>query len=348
MRTVKFITSSSFVVGTLFTLLLVVGLLLADSYFNTIRQYTMQDTPDLQAIQEISKRYTLLMIAVLGSVVFLSFIIAWYVVNRINRMSNTINDIMNTGNLSARLEVDSSWDDLSKLSLITNRMLAALEEMMHDVKSVSDNIAHDLRTPLTRLRADIELSKDGGNKQQLLVEVDNIMSIFNSLLRISDIEAEKQTSAFKLQDIAEVIEDAVSFYEALGEEKQITISFDNQKVALFCDRDLVFQAVANVLDNAIKFTPQHGHIHVAVTQQQHQVDISVCDTGPGVPDHLKEKITQRLYRVEHSRNAPGNGLGLALVAAIMKLHGGTLIFTNACFEPQKMQGLCCRLRFVRQ
>ncbi|BDX08509.1 sensor histidine kinase [Planctobacterium marinum] len=347
MRTVKFITSSSFIVGSLFSLMLAIGLYLANSYFTTITEYTLQQTPDMQAIQQISKRYTLLMMAVLGSVVLLSFVIAWYVVNRINRMSNTINDIMNTGNLSARLEVDSSWDDLSKLSLVTNRMLQALETMVNDVKSVSDNIAHDLRTPLTRLRADIELSADNGHKHQLLAEVDNILTIFNSLLRIADIEAEKQVSAFKTHDLARIVDDIVSFYEALAEEKHISITLQTKPVELLCERNLVFQALANVIDNAIKFTPENGRIHIHLTVQKDAVKITICDTGPGVPKHLRDKISQRLFRVEHSRSAPGNGLGLALVAAVMQLHGGSLSFKDACNEPENLPGLCSILNFPR-
>ena len=120
-----------------------------------------------------------------------------------------------------------------------------------------------------------------------------------------------------------------------------------QPVKLLCDRNLVFQALANVIDNAIKFTPEDGRIHLHLSVQKRAVKITICDTGPGVPKHLRDKISQRLFRVEHSRSAPGNGLGLALVVAVMQLHGGSLSFADACNESESLPGLCSILHFPR-
>lgn len=353
MRTIQFIRSSSFIVGALFTVLLALGVAVIAVFINQIEQLPNLQNSQIQEVKQHVTHFSRLIIGIMICIVFLSFIIAFYVVNRINRMSDTITNIMNTGNLSSRLAIDSNWDDLSKLSDVINRMLAALEEMVAGVKSVSDNIAHDLRTPLTRLRADLELSDNNKDKDKLLAEVDNILSIFNGLLRIADIETEKQKSAFKNNDVSAIALDVMALYEALAEEKEIKINADIKDCQLFSDRDLLFQAFANVLDNAIKFTPVAGKIVVSLHQTQgDNLCFTVCDSGPGIPKEHIEQVTKRFYRVESSRSSKGNGLGLALVNAVVQLHSGSLSFNN--FEAthsdetkNENQGLCCKMIFSK-
>lgn len=355
MRTIHFIRSSSFIVGALFTLLLVLGLLVIAGFFSDIQQLSNLNEVQIAEVRQIAVRFSGMIIGIMLCIVLLSFVVAFYVVSRINRSSDTITEIMNTGNLSSRLEIDSSWDDLSKLSEVINRMLDALDEMVAGVKSVSDNIAHDLRTPLTRLRADLELSNDTKDKHKLIAEVDNILSIFNGLLRIADIETEKQKSAFKDNNIADIANDVLELYEALADDKDITISADIQPCQLYSDRDLLFQAFANVLDNAIKFTPVGGKIVLSLhSVSQQQLCFSVCDSGPGIPAEHLDQVTKRFYRVESSRTSKGNGLGLALVNAVVRLHAGELHFshfngssdaTENSGEKTETPGLCCKMVF---
>lgn len=300
-----------------------------------------RNVDDLEIAQFVSSTFGWLMVGILLMVSAISFLVGFYVVSRINRIADTATQIVDTGNLSARIPIDSNWDDLSKLSEVLNRMLSELEDMVQGVKSVSDNIAHDLRTPITRLRGDIEQLDDPENKLKLLQEVDNILSIFNGLLRIADIEAEKQKRAFKDNDIAIIVEDVVDLYGALAEAKSIKLEYETQSGWGFCDRDLLFQAFANILDNAIKFTPDGGTVSVKLKRHTTHWMFSVCDTGAGIPELDREKVTQRFFRLDESRSTKGNGLGLALVAAIVALHQGTLRFENNDCAKQLAQGVCC-------
>lgn len=354
MRTIQFVKSSSFIVGALFTLLLSLGVIVVSGFIADIEQLSSLNEAQVEEVKQHAIGFSSLIIGILICIVLLSFVIAFYVVNRINRMSDTITNIMNTGNLSSRLIIDSSWDDLSKLSEVTNRMLEALEEMVAGVKSVSDNIAHDLRTPLTRLRGDLEMSNETEDKYKLIAEVDNILSIFNGLLRIADIETEKQKSAFKENDVSAIAQDVLALYEVLAEEKSVKVSGDISDCTLYSDRDLLFQAFANVLDNAIKFTPEGGKVVASLMiMPSGEVCFSVCDSGLGIPPEHVEQVTKRFYRVESSRTSKGNGLGLALVNAVVRLHDGQLSFANfgknttdtSPALENHTPGLCCKMTF---
>ncbi len=303
-----------------------------------------REIDDLELAQWFGRTFGWLMIAILVLISGLSMWIGYYVVNRINRIANTANNIITTGNLSERLPVDSSWDDLSKLSVALNRVLDELENLVNGIKSVSENIAHDLRTPLAVLRGDIEGVTDATRRAALLNEVDKILDIFNGLLRIVDIESEKQKRAFAKNSIDAIVQDAIELYRPLAEDKHITIEARIEECELFSDRDLLFQAFANVLDNAIKFTPDKGSMDVALSTTQNEIVFTVCDTGIGIEEADRELVVRRFYRVDKSRSEAGNGLGMALVAAIVKLHRGTIGFED---NPQSknLPGLCCSLLF---
>lgn len=309
--------------------------------FEGLSLFLGRDTQNLEIAQWLSDSFAWLMIAILGLVAIASLLIGHYVVTRINRISDIATNIMNTGNLSERIPIDSNWDDLSKLSVVLNRMLEELQDMVHGVKAVSDNIAHDLRTPLTRLRSDLEMFDDPKDKQKLLDEVDNLLSIFHGLLRISDIETAKQKAAFQINQLDVIVEDVIELYEALAEDKQIKIETNVSSCQLLCDRDLLFQAFANIVDNAIKFTPDTGQVSVTLRKDKNHIFFEVCDSGPGIPAEHKEQVTKRFYRVESSRSTAGNGLGLALVAAIVDLHQGKITFIdNHAHQRGNHVGLC--------
>jgi signal transduction histidine kinase len=289
---------------------------------------------DIEIIQWVGRTFGWIMILILCLISATSIWVAYYVVNRINIISEKADDIISTGKLTERLPVDSNWDDLSKLTMALNKMLDQFEYSVEGIKSVSDNIAHDLRTPLARLKTHIEVMPEGDDKYALLKESDNLLSIFNSLLRIADIESERKTSAFAQHNMKKILEDVIDLYSPIIEDNKIhlTLTINLKNEALYCDKDLIFQAFANVLDNAIKFNQVGGHIIVtldnATLGQQKQMVFSVLDSGPGVTPSAFEKLTQRFYRADSSRSKSGNGLGLALVLAIVNLHKGTIGFID--------------------
>lgn len=272
----------------------------------------------------------LLMLAVIGT----SFFISTYVVRLINRISRTTREIMITGDLSRRISVAGRWDDLSNLAAVLNDMLARIEDLLQGVRRVADNIAHDLRTPLSRLRNHLESLNEVARKrddpqldektQELIGEADHLLHTFNALLRIANIESGKRHSQFERIELSELVEDVVDFYVPLAEEGGVEITSEIAQGELICDRDLLFQALANLLDNALKFSPRDSRISVSLTRYAGQYLIEIADQGPGIPDEEKQRVFNRFYRAEHSRNSPGNGLGLSLVGAIVDLHGGLI------------------------
>ena len=317
-----------------------------------------RNVDELAFVQWMSKTFGWAMIIVLCLISATSIWVAYYVVNRINEIADHAEKIINTGNLSARLPVDSDWDDLSKLTLALNFVLAQIEQAFMSVKAVSDNIAHDLRTPLTRLRHQVEALGDSPAKTALLAECDNLMSIFNSLLRIAQIESQQRKKAFDKHRVNDIVADVIDLYQPMADAKNMrfTVHLHPQTVNFMCDRDLLFQAFANLLDNAIKFTPEEGSIEVRFTafsvQDAEQQTVAqgwsfgVFDNGPGVLPLEFEKLTTRFYRGDKSRTHKGNGLGLALVKAVAQLHEGKLTFTR---DPLMLGcGLGCELVFDNQ
>lgn len=281
------------------------------------------------------------MIIIVCIISILSIGVAYYVVSRINKISDTADEIISSGKLSERLYVESEWDDLSKLTLSLNHMLDKLEQSVNGIRSLSDNIAHDLRTPLTRLKTHLEDLQEQDVKHHLIAECDNILAIFNSLLRITYIENNAQRSGFKLSDVSIVLEDAIDLYHPILEDKRIElVSNMDAEVFAFCDRSLIFQVFANLIDNASKFTPQGGRITVELSKHKTLVNFIICDTGIGVDDTALAKLTRRFYREDKSRSSSGNGLGLSLVSAVVSLHLGEMHFAKSHIADS---GLCCKI-----
>ena len=264
-------------------------------------------------------------------VVFVSYLISVFVVSGTNKIATTAHEIMQTGDLSRRLELSSRWDDLSNMAAVLNGMLDRIEHLMIGIRRVSDNVAHDLRTPLTRMKNQIETLNDKYGDEEhalLLQEADHLLVTFTAILRISRIETEKQRSHFKSLDLSALLQDVAAFYEPLAEDKQITLDVNVAETSLTGDRDLLFQAYANILDNAVKFSPVGGGIKLDVSSDTDQIQVSVINTGSRVQDHEVEKIFDRFYRAEQSRTSSGTGLGLSLVKAVIELHGGTVRAEN--------------------
>lgn len=265
-------------------------------------------------------------------VVFVSYLISIFVVKGTNRIAKTAHEIIETGDLSRRVDMASQWDDLGNVANVLNLLLDRIEELMIGVRRVSDNIAHDLRTPLTRMRSHIEdLEKQNPTNTSyngLIAEADNILTTFNALLRISRIETEQKRSQFKDLELNKVLDDIKEFYEPLAEENSIHINSNYRSMPYYGDKDLLFQAFANIVDNAIKFTPPKGNITISAEANENDTVISIHNTGQTIEESEINKIFQRFYRVEKSRNTPGTGLGLSLVSAIVQLHGGSIKAEN--------------------
>lgn len=289
---------------------------------------------DIEFAVALAQTSSWVMIVIVFIVTITSLGVAYYVVSRINKIAKTADDIIITGNLSDRLDVESDWDDLSKLTLVLNQLLDKIESSVQAITAVSDNIAHDLRTPLSCLKGNIEVLNDSKEKENLIDECDNILAIFNSLLRISDIESSTKVAGFSSVSLNSIVNDAIDLYSPLAEAKNINLHCETEDTAKFIgDKDMLFQAFANVLDNAIKFTPENGRIEICLKVKNAVVVFTVDDTGRGVDASSTSKLTQRFFREDKSRSTSGNGLGLSLVNAIVTLHNG-----NIWFEPSHIPG----------
>ncbi len=234
--------------------------------------------------------------------------------------------LITAGKLDARLKISARRDELDDLATEVNQTLGELQRLMLEVKSAGDNIAHDMRTPLTRLLANLERVNTPGAAPSAMAdavgeavdEVRGMIDMFNALLRISEIDEGARRTGFRAIDLAQVVGDVADFHEVAAIERGITIARDVPAHLPFQgDADLLFEAVGNLLDNAIKYTPDGGHIDIRLADGP---VLSVSDTGPGIPADEQDRVVQRFHRVEESRQHPGNGLGLALVAAIARLH----------------------------
>jgi len=246
---------------------------------------------------------------------------------RIESINSTSVEIM-SGDLAKRIPTRNSNDDFDVLASNLNTMLDRIQELMEGVRRVSDNIAHDLRTPLSRLKSHLdhlnnkrieEEAKDVLEKA--IVEADGLLNTFNALLHIARIENSNLQENFTALSLNEVLMDVVELYEPLSEVKQQTLTLNIETPAtIWGYRDLLVQAFANLLDNAIKYTPEQGSITIELVLKKQRVILSFADSGAGIPSEARKKVFQRFFRLEESRNTAGNGLGLSLVFAVAKLH----------------------------
>lgn len=289
-------------------------------------------------ITDVTKDYDFMQLIGLASiafvmmVVFVSYVISVFVVSGTNKIAQTAHEIIRTGDLSRRVDVKARWDDLSNVAYVLNLLLDRVQSLMQGVRHVSDNIAHDLRTPLTRMRNHHEdlqkkYPKDASIRK-LLLESDQLLNTFNALLRISRIETEQQRAQFTEVSLDQVIHDVIEFYEPLAEGKNILIQKTIGDVHVHGDRDLLFQAYANILDNAIKYTPENEVIEVHLLKDQNVISISVENSGVQLDEQDLTKIFDRFYRSDKSRSTSGTGLGLSMVAAVIALHNGKVSAQN--------------------
>ena len=288
-----------------------------------------RDVDDVEITQELVGILAWICLVVLILVMIANFFMSLYVVRRVNHIAITAGHIMETGDLSQRIQMNNQWDDLSYLARVLNHMLASIEKLVEGIKQVSDNIAHDLRSPVTRLQHRIEkIPTDKPitdlERQKLLQESQGLLAMFNGLLRIAEVESGKYSLEMQHVELKDLIQDVVELFEPVAQEKGLTIKTDLTPHTHRIDRDLLFQALINLLENALKFTPHGGEITLTLSSRYGRTAIIVSDTGPGISDTDKVKVFRRFYRVDSSRNTPGYGLGLSLVKAIVEYHEGIM------------------------
>jgi signal transduction histidine kinase len=251
------------------------------------------------------------------------------VLRRIEAVNRTSASIIQ-GDFSERVPVTGSGDEFDQLAANLNAMLDQIERLMAGMRQVTDNIAHDLRTPLSRLRARLEvtlLERPDANRYaealaETIVEADHLLGTFNALLSIAEAEAGARRDNMAVVELDEIARSVADLYEPVAEERGLRLILEiASPMPVRGDRHLLSQAIANLLDNALKYTPE-GDVTLTVRRTDGNVLLEIADHGPGVPPDHRERVFDRFYRLENSRSTPGNGLGLSLVRAVARLHGG--------------------------
>jgi signal transduction histidine kinase len=264
-----------------------------------------------------------------GLAVGVGMVLSLRALHRLSEVNRKIQRIV-AGDLRERLPARGSDDPFDQLAVSVNRMLGEIEALIHEIAGVGDDIAHDLRTPLTRVRVRLERGrKHAATLDELravadkaITGLDQSLAIITALLRIAEIEHSRRLEGFSQVWLAPLAREVADLYDPIAEDKGVALRVEAADEAIVHgDRDLLFEAVANLVDNAVKFTPEGGRVELALLQREGETVIRVTDTGPGIQEIEREAVTKRFYRSDKSRRADGLGLGLSLVAAIVKLHG---------------------------
>jgi signal transduction histidine kinase len=248
---------------------------------------------------------------------------------RVEEVNQRVQRII-AGDLRERLPHRSVDEPFSKLAVIVNGMLDEMETLIHALAGVGNDIAHDLRTPLTRARLTLERGRtNAATLEQLqavsdraIAGIDQSLTIITALLRLAEIENSRRSAGFGTVTLDDMLREVCDIYEPIAENKNIALRVGaTQPLTVRGDRDLLIEAVANLVDNAIKFTPEGGKVEIALLRGEDETIMRVTDTGCGISEQEREAVLRRFYRSDKIRNTPGVGLGLNLVAAIVKLHG---------------------------
>ncbi|HEY3795873.1 MAG TPA: ATP-binding protein [Bradyrhizobium sp.] len=285
---------------------------------------------ELAGIANIVRRALLLsLLPAFGLAVAIGLVLSLRARRRLSEVNRRIRRIV-TGDLRERLPTHGSNDPFDQLAVSVNRMLGEIETLIQEMAGVGNDIAHDLRTPLTRVRVRLErgraravtLDELRAVVDQSIAGLDQSLAVVTALLRIAEIEHSRRLEGFSQVQLAPLLHEVGDLYEPIAEDKRVTLQVEiADEATVHGDRDLLFEAVANLVDNAVKFTPERGRVTLALLRRDGESVIQVKDTGPGIPEAEREAVTKRFYRSDKSRNTEGLGLGLSLVAAIVKLHG---------------------------
>ncbi|HJS44910.1 MAG TPA: ATP-binding protein [Rhizomicrobium sp.] len=297
--------------------------------------------------------WTVLLILVLGAAG--GALMSRNMLRRLDTINRTSGEII-AGDLTRRVPLNGSGDEFDVLAENLNRMLDRIERLMKGLREVTDSVAHDLRTPLSRLRNRLEesvarLNASGAPKSEMMAdeieraiaETDKLIATFNALLLIAETDAGTTRAAMSALDLGSVAADVVELYEPLAEERKISLALiPDAGVAVEGNRSLIAQALANLVDNAIKYTPAGGEVRIRAANTNAGMELSVADSGPGIPPADRPRVTERFVRLEASRSSPGTGLGLSLVMAVAHFHRAELVL-----EDNVPTGLKAVLRFPK-
>jgi len=296
---------------------------------------------DYRAIDQIKRELRPAAAWALGISFALGSLVAVFLARRLTRRLEIINRTSRAifeGNLDTRMKRTGSGDEFDRLSTNLNLMLDRIFTLMASVRGVTDNIAHDLRSPLSRMRSRMEVAllteRPCSEYRDVLVETiddtDHLLATFNSLLTIARVESGAAHGEFKTIDLQQLVVDTVELYEPVAEENGQNLKMScSGDLKIHCNPDLLVQALANLLDNAIKYAPQTAKIEVTARGDGDNIFLNVTDDGPGIPEHFRAKALERFSRLEASRTLPGQGLGLSLVQVVARMHGGRVRLEDA-------------------
>ena len=304
---------------------------------NGMRLMVGRDLGEPERFRSIVQRSLSFALLMMGMGAFLIwFFVGRSALKRMDGMSAASQRIMD-GDLTGRLPVSGSGDEFDRLADNLNSMLGRISELNDGLKQVSDNIAHDLKTPLTRLRNRAESALVGKSTSSeyrsalddMIVQSEQLIRTFNSILMISRLEAGYSSERLEKVDLSTIAADVVELYEPLAEDANVALTFsDGVPVEVLGNRELLSQSLSNIVDNAIKYSKGFGdkpHVAVSVSNGATGPRLCVTDNGPGIPEADRERATERFVRLEKSRSEPGSGLGLSLAKAVMKLHKGEML-----------------------
>ncbi len=287
-----------------------------------------------QAIDQIKRELVPVAAWALGISFVLGVLVAVFLARRLARRLEIVNRTSHAileGNLDSRMHRTGSGDEFDNLSTNLNRMLDRIFALMASVRGVTDNIAHDLRSPLSRMRSRMEVAlladRPSEEYKEVLIETvedtDRLLATFNSLLTIARVESGAARDGFSVIDLGQVVSDTVEFYLPVVEENGQTLQWSIEgDLKMNGNPDLLAQVLVNLLDNGVKYAPQGAALSVAASRKGDKILLEVSDNGPGIPPYFREKALQRFSRLDASRSKPGQGLGLSLVQVVADIHGG--------------------------
>nr|WP_314087602.1 ATP-binding protein [uncultured Shinella sp.] len=323
---------------------------------NGLRVLVGRDLGEPENFRKLVRQALMVALGVMG----IGALAIWYLIGRnalkrMDRMSGASQRIM-AGDLSQRLPTSGSGDEFDRLSESLNTMLGRIEKLNEGLKQVSDNIAHDLKTPLTRLRNKAEAALAGDDKadyrtalEEMIGESDQLIRTFNALLMISRVEAGQAPAEMSTIDISGIARDGAELYEPVAEDGGLRLVTEiAEAIEIKGNRELVGQALGNLIDNAIKYAEGGGgepEIRVSLSRRDGDVVLAVADNGPGIPDDKRDDVVKRFVRLDASRSKPGTGLGLSLVGAVMEMHHGLLELDATHPERENNRGLTVRMVF---
>lgn len=266
----------------------------------------------------------------------LGYWLAWRFRGRMDAFNRHTQLIVQSGDLSSRMPVVGN-DEFSVLAGNMNAMLERIEKLVQGIRQVSDNIAHDLRTPLTRLRADVQVALQQGDAQmhyaalqRVHEELEKMQSIFSSLLAISRAESGGMPVKRMVVDFSELLNELAELYIPSAEEHGLTLQEEiADGLQIYGNRQLLAQIISNLLDNALKYVPTGGEVSLRAQQQDNQIRVVIEDSGPGIPPEMRDKVFERFARLDPSRTMAGSGLGLSLAKAFVELHHGRIAITKS-------------------